>query len=338
MGFGYASVGKFVVIATHTCFLNASSKNGGCRIFNKQPFLGAVLALSLVTALAACAGQAGQNFAPTPIGQAISRSSPAAPMQASTAASSAAPQDSMNSSVPTPLAGSAKKLPDTQGVTQPCGQTAGCQTTCCPPSFIGCVGTSPPNPIQPPNPPSQPCTLSCGSNGNNGSLCAPPQYSNGRGGCIGGGADVSTVPPASGDTCDQSPGQLGLSNIASTGSGSQSGNASTVDDIFSLKSSPETFTAYAWVYETGNGDYFIQYNPSVGGSAASKWLGSVLSGVPFAGPGLTATITAIVNVAANPAQISAQDWTIIQQSISESNSNGSGPVVHHCFTSKLALG
>lgn len=164
----------------------------------------------------------------------------------------------------------------------------------------------------------------------------------------GGGADphptstpatVASVSPSPGLTCDQSPGALGTSNMSPTSGPVQTGAQSTVTDIFGLKNVPSTNTAYAWVYTTGSGNIFIQYNPNVGGSAVASWIGHVVGGAPFAGPALTATIQSLVNTAANPTQITSQEWSDIQQSITYSNnsSGGRGPVVHECFTAPLTV-
>lgn len=183
--------------------------------------------------------------------------------------------------------------------------------------------------------------------------CSPGYWSNPSGGCWtcsaggtpvsgggGGGGPIATTNPQAGMSCDNSPGQLGTTNLASQSGTIETGQDSTVNDIFGLKPSPSGTTAYAWVYTTFDGDIFIQYNPAVGGSAAATWVGNVLSGVPFAGPGVAATITAIVNTAANPKQITSSEWSVIQQSINAKNqsSGGTGPVVHACFAKPLSPG
>lgn len=157
--------------------------------------------------------------------------------------------------------------------------------------------------------------------------------------CLPTGGLVATFAPYAGATCDNSPSALGTSNMASSSGPVESSEATTVVDITGLKGSP-LGTAYAWVYETEDQNIFIQYNPAVGGSAFANWFGGVMAGVPFAGPGIATTINSIVNTAANPTQITMQQWDQIIVGIDADNAanNNHGAVIHSCFSATLPLG
>ena len=150
---------------------------------------------------------------------------------------------------------------------------------------------------------------------------------------------MATVTPTSDAACANSPGHLGTTNLAATSDGSETTADTTVVNIYALKVNPTTTTAYGWVYVTGDNNLFIQYNPAVGGSGFLSFLGTAMSGIPFAGPGANSIVQSLINVSDNPVSLSEQQWNAIQQGMQKNNTSkgDKGDTVAACFTGPLPL-
>lgn len=138
------------------------------------------------------------------------------------------------------------------------------------------------------------------------------------GGTGGVGGTVATGNATQGADCDHSPFVLGTSNLP----GGTSGNATTVIDIFSLQNAQGQVAA--WVYETYNGNFFVQGNAN---------LPSVLAAfTALLGPTNDFT-SAFLNAIDNPEQVSQQQLDGIEGADAD---GGFHP--HDCFKSPLQVG